>query len=415
MNYIRSSSDSSVKAVRRKTLTAIIMAVMTSLSAFSFHGCSMDENKTAEESSVSTAVTETSAAQSLCSTSETDKGKKTDSTSEITTSPVTTAVTVTSADSSLEGKQLSDSYKELFPAKSIEFSFMKSGYHVYRSEEDNQKHMYGYGRTGSVFYPEVSEPQLLDDSETELLNNYFTSHDLVEVNGDFAKLISEDMKFSIYVPEKDDLAISFYRNRKLVKFADENGEHVYRLDDAEQLDALYDMASQYESNIFDQIPESVFDIDSEEEFRTSKEDFDMITDESKFECDDRLRFYDYSLTGRDYFGDVSYEELSDELKEIIYNYLNTHELRSMAHGYGQELDTDYECRAFSLCFSPLEKQSSPGGGRWLTFLKNRKFIAIGNNMAGSSSRMYVVEDADELKPLYDFYEKHLREVEYIGL
>ena len=50
-----------------------------------------------------------------------------------------------------------------------------------------------------------------------------------------------------------------------------------------------------------------------------------------------------------------------------------------------------------------------------TFLKNRKFIAIGNNMAGSSSRMYVVEDADELKPLYDFYEKHLREVEYIGL
>ena len=166
------------------------------------------------------------------------------------------------------------------------------------------------------------------------------------------------------------------------------------------------------SNCFEDF---VYKVDPRYQFITSKEDFDMITDESKFECDDRLRFYDYSLTGRDYFGDVSYEELSDELKEIIYNYLYTHELRSMAHGYGQALDTDYECRAFSLYFSPLEKQSSPGGGRWLTFLKNRKFIAIGNNMAGSSSTMYVVEDADELKPLYDFYEKHLREVEYIGL
>ena len=105
MNYIRSSSDSSVKAVRRKTLTAIIMAVMTSLSAFSFHGCSMDENKTAEESSVSTAVTETSAAQSLtvCSTSETRPDNTSalttlvtsENTSAVTTSPVTSSVKVT--------------------------------------------------------------------------------------------------------------------------------------------------------------------------------------------------------------------------------------------------------------------------------------------------------------------------------
>ena len=155
----------------------------------------------------------------------------------------------------------------------------------------------------------------------------------------------------------------------------------------------------------------VYTVDPREQ---SKEDFDMITDESKFECDDKLHFYDYSLTGIDVFGDASYEELSDELKDIIYNYLKNHELYVM-HGFGQQFDTDYECRAFSLYFSPLEKQSSPGGGRWLTFLKNRKFIAIGNNMAGSASSMYVVEDEDELKPLYDYYEKHLREVEYIGL
>ena len=363
MDHIRSSADSSVKTVRRKILAAIIMAVITSVSAFSFHGCSLNENKTAEESSVSTAVTETS--------------------------------------------------ENLFPAKSIKFSFMKSGYHDFRSEEDNQKRM--YGKTVSIFYPEVSEPQLLDDSETELLNNYFTSHDLDEVNGDFAKLISEDLKFCIYVPEEEGLVISFYRNRKLVKFADEKSEHVYRLDDAEQLDTLYDMASQYENDISDQIPEPEYGTDSEDQLLTSKEDFDMITDESKFECDNKLRFYDYSLTGRDVFGDASYEELSDELKEIIYDYLKSHELQAMPFGFGQQLDTDYECRAFSLFFSPLEKPSSPGSGRMLTFLKNRKFFAIGNNMAGSASSMYVVEDADELKPLYDFYEKHLREVDYLDL
>ncbi len=418
MNYIRSSSDSSVKAVRRKTLTAIIMAVMTSLSAFSFHGCSMDENKTAEESSVSTAVTETSAAQSLtvCSTSETRPDNTSalttlvtsENTSAVTTSPVTSSVKVTTefdngydgpdpfrylyknydsyyssfssnydpdtdislrydehnekhdislmldaqrkkilyrnfgigydsnkkcyntrwqkcdipddkdelftltvyengtevqkikvlehdtgkeeygkqeyvqymvftesdgsemcvtknislsedsikgisefyyyVDPSWDGNKLSDSYKDLFPAQSIKFSFMRSGYIVFRSGEYRLE---SSEKRGNIFQAEISEPQLLSDSETDILNNYFTSHDLVEVNTDIAKLFSQDMKFCIYVPDKEKLVISFYRNRKLVNFADENDEHVYMLADAEQLDALYDIASQYESVISD--------------------------------------------------------------------------------------------------------------------------------------------------------------------
>ena len=418
MDHIRSSADMSAKVVRRKTLTAIIMAVITSVSAFSFHGCSLDENKTAEESIVSTAVTETSAAQSLsvCSTSETRPDNTSvlttlvtsENTSAVTTSPVTSSVKVTTefdngydgpdpfrylyknfnsyyssfssnydpdtdisirydehnekhdisfmldaqrksilyrnfgigydsekkcydtrwqkcdipddkdelftltvyenstevqkikvleydaekeeygkqecvqymvftesdgsemcvtrnipfseesikgigefyyyVDPSWDGNKLSDSYKDLFPAQSIKFSFMRSGYIVFSSGEFRLEPS---EKRGNIFQAEISEPQLLSASETDVLNNYFTSHDLVEVNTAIAKLFSQDMKFCIYVPDKEELVISFYRNRKLVKFADENGEHIYMLADAEQLDALYDLASQYESVISD--------------------------------------------------------------------------------------------------------------------------------------------------------------------
>ncbi|MBR6924145.1 MAG: hypothetical protein IKH50_06370, partial [Oscillospiraceae bacterium] len=151
-------------------------------------------------------------------------------------------------DPSWDGNKLSDSYKDLFPAQSIKFSFMRSGYIVFRSGEYRLE---SSEKRGNIFQAEISEPQLLSDSETDILNNYFTSHDLVEVNTDIAKLFSQDMKFCIYVPDKEKLVISFYRNRKLVNFADENDEHVYMLADAEQLDALYDIASQYESVISD--------------------------------------------------------------------------------------------------------------------------------------------------------------------
>ena len=416
MDHIRSSADISAKVVRRKNLAAIIMAVITSVSAFSFHGCSLNENKTAEESSVSTVVTETSTSQSLCSTSETRPDNTSvlttlvtsENTSAVTTSPVTSSVKVTTefdngydgpdpfrylyknynsyysrfssnydpdtdisfrydehnekrdisfmldaqrkrilyrnfgigydsekkcydtrwqkcdipndkdelftitvyengtevqkikvleydtgkeeyskqeyiqymlftesdgsemcvtrnisiyedsikgigefyyyVDPSWDGNKLSDSYKDLFPAQSIKFSFMRSGYIVFSSGEFRLEPS---EKRGNIFQAEISEPQLLSASETDVLNNYFTSHDLVEVNTAIAKLFSQDMKFCIYVPDKEELVISFYRNRKLVKFADENGEHVYMLADAEQLDALYDLASQYESVISD--------------------------------------------------------------------------------------------------------------------------------------------------------------------
>jgi hypothetical protein len=125
---------------------------------------------------------------------------------------------------------------------------MRSGYIVFKSGEYRLEYA---EKHGDICQAEISEPQLLSDSETDILNNYFTSHDLVEVNTAIAKLFSQDMKFCIYVPDKEKLVISFYRNRKFVKFADENGEHVYKLADAEQLDALYDLASQYESVISD--------------------------------------------------------------------------------------------------------------------------------------------------------------------
>ena len=153
MDHIRSSADMSAKVVRRKTLTAIIMAVITSVSAFSFHGCSLDENKTAEESIVSTALTETSAAQSLsvCSTSETRPDNTSvlttlvtsENTSAVTTSPVTSSVKVTTEfDNGYDGP---DPFRYLYKNFNSYYSSFSSNYDPdtdisIRYDEHNEKH-----------------------------------------------------------------------------------------------------------------------------------------------------------------------------------------------------------------------------------------------------------------------------------